>query len=124
VVDENNLDDTKNTTIILSPNFIAGSQLSWSAFRNFQATLLSKYVGEQYLDNTQTKSLMLESYFINDLRFNYAFKFKEIKALELSLLVNNVFDVAYSSNGYSYDGTPYYYPQAGTNFMAMLTLKF
>ncbi|HEU5292346.1 MAG TPA: TonB-dependent receptor, partial [Cyclobacteriaceae bacterium] len=105
VVDEADLSSTKNTTIILSPGWIAGSQLSWTVFRNFQATLLSKYVGEQYLDNTQTKSLMLDSYFINDLRFNYAFQFKEIKALELSLLVNNLFDVEYSSNGYSYDGT-------------------
>jgi iron complex outermembrane receptor protein len=124
VADESNPSVTTNTTIILSPNWIAGSQLSWNAFRNFQATLLSKYVGEQFLDNTQTESLMLDSYFINDLRFNYSLQFKEIKAIELSLLVNNLFDVQYASNGYSYDGTPYYYPQAGTNFMAMLTLKF
>ncbi|HEY3430465.1 MAG TPA: TonB-dependent receptor, partial [Cyclobacteriaceae bacterium] len=60
VVDESDLSNTKNTTIILSPNWIAGSQISWNAFRNFQATLLSKYVGEQYLDNTQTESLMLD----------------------------------------------------------------
>ena len=124
VVDETNLTDTRNTTIILSPGWIAGSQLSWNAFRNFQATLLSKYVGEQYLDNTQTKSLMLDSYLVNDLRLSYAFQFKEIKALELNLLINNLFNVEYSSNGYSYDGTPYYYPQAGTNFMAMLVCKF
>lgn len=124
VVDESDLSNTKNTTIILSPNWIAGSQLSWTAFPNFQATLLSKYVGEQYLDNTQTKSLMLDSYFINDLRLNYAFQLKNVRGLEVSLLVNNLFDVAYSSNGYSYDGTPYYYPQAGINFMAMVTMKF
>jgi hypothetical protein len=30
-------------------------------------------------------------------------------------LVNNVFDAEYSSNGYSYYGTAYYYPQAGRN---------
>lgn len=124
VLDETDLSNTKNTAIILSPNWIAGSQLSWNAFRNFQATWLSKYVGEQYLDNTQTESLMLDNYFINDLRLTYSLQFKEIKTLEISLLVNNLFDVEYSSNGYSYDGTPYYYPQAGTNFMAMLTLKF
>jgi len=124
IVDESNLADAKNTAIILSPNWIAGSQLSWSPFRNFQASLLSKYVGEQYLDNTQTKSLMLDSYFINDLRFSYSPGLKEIKAFELSLLINNVLNVEYASNGYSYDGAPYYYPQAGTNFMAMLNFKF
>lgn len=124
VVDESALSDTKNTAIILSPNWIAGSQLSWNAFRDFQVSLLSKYVGEQYLDNTESEGLMLDSYFVNDLRFNYSFQLKEVKAIELSLLVNNLFDVAYVSNGYSYDGTPYYYPQAGINFMAMLSLKF
>ncbi|MFZ2906637.1 MAG: TonB-dependent receptor [Cyclobacteriaceae bacterium] len=124
VTDENDLANTKNTNIILSPNWIAGSQLSWNVFRNFQASLLSKYVGEQYLDNTETKNLMLDSYFINDLRVSYSFQLKEIKAMELSLLVNNVFDVEYASNGYSYDGAPYYYPQAGRNFMAMMLLRF
>ncbi len=124
VADERSLTEPKNTAITLSPNWIAGSQLNWSVFRKFQASLLSKYVGEQYLDNTQTSTLMLDSYFINDLRFSYSFNLKEIKAIELSLLVNNVFDVKYASNGYSYDGTPYYYPQAGTNFISMITFKF
>lgn len=124
VADEGNLSETKNTSIILSPNWIAGSQLNWNAFKDFQASLLSKYVGEQYLDNTQTTTLMLDSYFINDLRFSYSFNLKEVKAIELSLLINNVFDVKYASNGYSYAGTPYYYPQAGINFMTMLSMKF
>jgi len=125
VVDENNVSAKKNTTIVLSPGWIAGSQLSWSAFRNFQMTLLSKYVGKQYLDNTQTESLTLDSYFINDMRFNYTFTPKGMKELGFSLLVNNLFDVKYSSNGATYgDGVAYYYPQAGRNFMAMMTLKF
>jgi iron complex outermembrane receptor protein len=47
-----------------------------------------------------------------------------MKELGLSLLANNLFDVEYSSNGYAYGGDPYYYPQAGRNFMAMVTLKF
>lgn len=123
VVDENDLSNTKNTSIILSPNWIAGSQLSWNAFGNFHATLLSKYVGEQYLDNTETKNLMLDSYFINDIRFNYSIQLKELKSIDFSFLINNVFDIEYSSNGYSYDGTAYYYPQAGRNFMAMMAVR-
>jgi iron complex outermembrane receptor protein len=124
VADETNLTEAKNTSIILSPNWVAGSQLNWTVFRNFQASLLTKYVGEQYLDNTQTQNLMLDSYFINDLRFSYSFSLREVKSVELSLLVNNVFDVTYASNGYSYDGAPYFYPQAGINFMAMVAFKF
>jgi iron complex outermembrane receptor protein len=114
----------KNTTIILSPSWIAGSQLTWKAFKNFQATLLSKYVGKQYLDNTQNESLTLHHYTINDIRLMYTLHPKGIKEIGLSFLLNNIFNVNYASNGYSYGGTPYYYPQAGRNFMAMLTVKF
>lgn len=124
VVDPADLSQTKNTTIILSPAVIGGSQLTWSPFRNFQATLLSKYVGEQYLDNTENKELMLDRYFINDLRFTYGITPKKIQRAELSLLVNNVLDVEYSANGAAWDGVAYYFPQAGINFLAMLTLKF
>ncbi len=124
IPDEGNLAAVHNTAIILSPNLIAGSNLAWTAFKNFQATLLSKYVGKQYLDNTETESLILKEYFVNDLRFTYALSFRELKAIELSLLVNNVLDVKYESNGAVYDGVPYYFPQAGRNFMAMLTMKF
>jgi iron complex outermembrane receptor protein len=121
---ENNLPVVKNTNIILSPGLIAGSQLSWNAFSHFQATWLSKYVGKQYLDNTQTETLTLGSYFINDLRLNYQLFPKGMKEIGLSLLLNNLLDVKYSSNGYAYGSTPYYYPQAGRNFMAMMTVKF
>ncbi|HEY3403652.1 MAG TPA: TonB-dependent receptor [Ohtaekwangia sp.] len=124
IVDENNLADTRNTNIILSPNWIGGSQLTWNAFKGFQAVWMTKLVGEQYLDNTETKSLKLGSYVLNDVRFNYTYVFKTREEIGFSLLVNNLFDVEYSSNGYAYDGAPYYYPQAGTNFMAMMTLKF
>lgn len=115
----------KNTSIILSPDIIAGSQLLWTAFSGFQVGLLSKYVGKQYLDNTQTESLTLDSYFVNDLRLNYSFKPKGIKSIDVSLLVNNILNEEYESNGATYgDGVAYYFPQAGTNFLAMLTLKF
>ena len=125
VVNEANLSETKNTSIILSPDWIAGSQLSYNIFRGFQASLLSKYVGKQYLDNTQTEELILSDYFINDLRFSYSLTAKGMKGIDFSLLLNNVFDVKYSSNGVTYgDGVAYYYPQAGRNFMAMMTLKF
>lgn len=124
VPDENDVTKRKNTTIILSPGLIAGSQFSWSTFKNFQATLLTKYVGKQYLDNTQNENLTLDHYFINDLRFNYQLMPKGMKQLGVGLLLNNIFDVKYASNGYVYDKAAYYYPQAGRNFLVMLTFKF
>ena len=123
VFDENNNATSRNTTIILSPSWIAGSQFTWKAFENFEATLLSKYVGKQYLDNTQNENTVLDDYLINDLRFSYQLSPKGLRAIELSALINNVLDVEYSSNGYSYDGLPYFYPQAGINFLVMIAVK-
>jgi iron complex outermembrane receptor protein len=114
----------KNTSIILSPDWIGGSQINWNAFKNFQASLLTKYVGKQYLDNSQNENLTLHHYVINDIRLNYTLHPKGIKEIGVSFLLNNIFDVDYASNGYSYGGVPYCYPQAGRNFLAMLTLKF
>ncbi|WP_276368090.1 TonB-dependent receptor [Chryseolinea sp. H1M3-3] len=121
--DENNNAINRNTTIILSPAWIAGSQFNWKPFTNFQASLLSKYVGKQYLDNTQDERVTLDDYFINDIRLTYQIHPKGIKEIEFGFLVNNLLDVEYSSNGYGYDGTPYFYPQAGLNFLAMVSVK-
>jgi iron complex outermembrane receptor protein len=51
-----------------------------------------------------------------------------MKEITLSVLVNNIFDKKYESNGYTWGylggGTEYrenyFFPQAGTNFLAML----
>lgn len=116
---------SKDTDIILSPNVIAGSQLAWNAFPAFQATLLTKFVGKQYLDNTETESLTLDSYLVNDVRLSYTLRPKNIRAIDFSLLVNNILDEQYESNGATYgDGVAYYFPQAGINFLGMVTLKF
>lgn len=122
-VDENNVTTIRNTSIVLSPSWIAGSQLSWTSFKGFNVTWLSKYVSKQYLDNTQDETLTLDEYLINDLRLSYGFSMKEIKNITTSFLLNNIFDTKYASNGYAY-GTAYYYPQAGRNFMIMLSLNF
>jgi iron complex outermembrane receptor protein len=125
VIDENNLDEKQNTAIILSPNWVGGSQLTWDVWHNLKASLLTKYVGKQYLDNTQTESLILGDYLVNDLRWNYTITPKGMKEIELSLLLNNLLNVKYSSNGATYgDGVPYYYPQAGRNFLAMASFRF
>jgi iron complex outermembrane receptor protein len=123
VFDENNNAENKISTIFLSPSWIAGSQITWAAFDNFHASLLSKYVGKQYLDNTQDERVALDDYFIHDLRLSYRFTPKRFKAIELGALINNLFNVKYSSNGYGYGGVPYFYPQAGVNFLAMLSVK-
>lgn len=115
------------TDISFSPNVIAGGVFSYNPFQGMEISLLTKYVGKQYLDNTSNENRRLDPYFTNDIRFSYTYRI-----VSLSLLLNNIFNEKYESNGYTYGyfagateiRQNYYYPQAGTNFMAMLALRF
>jgi iron complex outermembrane receptor protein len=119
------------TDISFSPNVIAGGIFSYRVFKGIELSWLTKFVGKQYLDNTSNESRRIDSYFINDLRAIYTMHPKYMREVAVSVFVNNLFNVKYESNGYTYGyfaGTEirqnYYYPQAGTNFMAMLALRF
>ena len=114
---------TKN--IAYSPSVIAGNILVYKPLESLQISWLSKFVGEQYLNNIELPAAKLQDYFVNDFNVAYEIKPKSIfKSIVLTGLVNNILDKRYVSNGYMYDVTPYYYPQAGINFLAGLTLKF
>ena len=120
------------TDISFSPPLILGSNLSYTIHKNIEATILSKYVGEQFLDNTSNEERKIESYFINDFRLSYNPTINAFKNFGVSLMVNNILDVEYESNGYTYGYVGggetirqnYYYPQAGRNYLMMLSMKF
>lgn len=115
-----------NTKISYSPSVVAGNVLTYTGFKNFEFSLFTKFVSEQYLSNTELPVSKLDDYWVSDLLAKYQINaFSNLfKKIELSALVNNVFDKKYSSNGYMWDTTPYYYPQAGIHFLSSLTLKF
>ncbi len=121
-----------NTDISFSPNVIAGGIFSYTVFKGMELSLLTKYVGKQYLDNTSNEDRRIDPYLTNDLRLVYSLHPKNMREVSISLLANNIFHEKYESNGYTYGyfaGTTeirqnYYYPQAGRNFMAMLSLRF
>lgn len=113
------------TDIAYSPSIIAGNILVYTPVENLHISWLQKFVGEQYMNNIELPAARLADYFVNDLNVAYTFKPKTIfKEIVLTGLVNNFLDKKYVSNGYMYDVYPYYYPQAGINFLAGLTLKF
>ena len=119
------LENLGNTNLAFSPKIVAGNILSFEPIKNCQLSFLSKFVGEQFLSNLESQDSKLKDYFVQDFHFSYAFKTKKIfKSIEFSLLANNVFNNNYISNGADYDGYAVYFPQAGSNFMAGMTLKF
>lgn len=132
--DEFNIEETSytDTDIAFSPNVIVGSQVTITPFERFQIGILNKYVGKQFLDNTSNDNRSIDSYFTKDLRLSYDFSIKSIERVNLSLLVNNVLNAEYSSNGYTfgYAGGDYVvrenylYPQAGRNFFLAMNVRF
>ncbi len=100
--------------------------------KGFSMNLLSKYVGEQFLDNTSTDTRKLDAYFVNDLQLVYNFSYKFFKNIELNLLINNILSEEYESNGYTFGYVAggetvrqnYFYPQAGRNFLVGLKMQF
>ncbi|MDZ7897771.1 MAG: TonB-dependent receptor [Arcicella sp.] len=129
---ENQLNKFPETNIAFSPSTILGSQIIYNPLKNLEFSWLSKYVGKQYLDNTTNENRKLNAYFTNDLRGIYTLKVKTLKEVNFTFLVNNLFNTLYESNGYTYSyiyekqvvTENFYYPQAGTNFMLGMNLKF
>lgn len=127
-----------NTNIAYSPNMVIGNAITYSPIKMLQISLLTKYVGEQYMGNIDAEKSILPDYTTSDLNINYEWKInKGIKSIVFSGLINNIFDRTYESNGYFYtyndnwsgpgistiEGVGFY-PQAGINFLIGMNLKF
>jgi iron complex outermembrane recepter protein len=121
-----------NSDIAFSPNVIVGSQLMYSPSKIVEVALLTKYVGQQFLDNTSNQSRRLDAYFTNDLRLIFSPALKWAKGLTVSVLANNILNHQYESNGYTYSYIAggqtttenFYYPQAGRNFLMSVGVRF
>lgn len=120
------LDRLGNTNLAYSPKIVAGNILSFTPLKNWEVSLLSKFVGEQFLSNIEDQNSKLKDYYIQDFHVSYIIQPKKIfKAIEFSFLANNIFNTEYISNAADYGGGyVVYFPQAGANYMAGMNLKF
>ena len=108
--------------------------------KGFNATLQTNYVGEQFLDNTNSDAAKLDDYCVTNLRLAYTLPNKKVlKDVTFSVQMNNLFNTMYASNGGSYSYfsdangdysaanqkyTPWYYAQAGLNVHAGVSVTF
>ena len=124
--------DHSNTDLSFSPAVVASNSFSWMLTKGFNLNLISKFVGRQYIDNTQSSDRQLDPYFVNNLLLSYTINPKFVKELGFSFMINNLFNEEYESNAWVYryssgdsmqklDG---YFPQAGIHFMAGISVKF
>ncbi|MEY8761548.1 TonB-dependent receptor [Chryseobacterium tongliaoense] len=122
IENETEVKELGNTQISFSPDVVANLGLKYNPNKNFQFSLMNQYVGKQYLDNTEDKNLQLKDYLLTDFNAQYEFRIAN-NDIALKLLVNNIFNKKYVNNGAVYDGEPYYFSQAGTNFMFGISWK-
>jgi len=124
--------DFSKTNIAYSPNIVGANQLT-ASIGNWDCALITKYVGSQYLDNTQNKNSRLNGYTLTDLRLKYKLPYSSVGNVEFGLLLNNIFNNKYVSNGYTFSGLNpdasisnynYYYPQAGFNLLGSICIRF
>lgn len=143
----------ENTHIAFSPNIIASSQIVFKAlnskkYGNMELALVTKYVGDQYIDNTSNSDRILSAYVVNDIRLQYSLKTKLFKEIIWNAWIRNFTNTQYVSNAWIYKFKSEYYnpvaddtfankesvdgrynmigafPQAGINFFTGLILKF
>jgi iron complex outermembrane receptor protein len=128
-----------DTPIAFSPDWTGAAQLGWSVspkklawMKKLEVAWISKYVSEQFLDNTGNRDRILPSYWVQDLRASMDFNFKKLPQFQgIDCWVNNVLNRAYVTNGYTYSyylnanfvTERFYYPQAPIHFMIAARFK-
>jgi iron complex outermembrane receptor protein len=128
----------KNTNISFSPNIVASLELVGYPVEGLEIALMNKAVSKQYLDNTSNENRKIKAFYYSNIRLSYKLPLKrDDKEIKFTLLLNNIFNYKYVSNGYSYSERyysggattdtytyNYYYPQAGFNVLGGVSVRF
>ena len=129
--------DCGNTPIAFSPDITAANTFDFR-WRGAEASLVTRYVSSQYMNNARSAEAKLPQYCVTDLNLAYIFRnIAGLRELRTSVAVYNIFNKKYCNNGYTgagytigTDGQPSIYRYAGyaaqatANVMATVTMKF
>ena len=124
----------KNTQIAKAANTILSNNFTYLPLKNWSVSLLTKYVSRVYLDNSSATERSIDPFTYTNLTSQYSFSALVIKNIDILLSVNNLFNSKYVTSGYTWgqifeskgtrDYYNFYYPQATTNFLVGLNLRF
>lgn len=122
------------TSLILSPEVISAALITFSPGRNYDFSLSGKYVGKQYMDNTQSDDSKVPAYFTSSFNASKSINIKNGSKIILSACVDNLFDNKYYSYGWVYKSffkedsilnvDQGVYPQARIHFIAKVAYEF
>ena len=143
-----------DTDLSFSPNVIWSGEIGYDVMTPFDTddismdvSLLGKYVGKQFIDNTSNENTALDAYFYSDARISLSYNKGSLRNTRLTFLIRNLFDQQYITNAWTYryisegyDGRPDdpytrleqgstynltgFYPQAGRNYLLGLEIGF
>jgi iron complex outermembrane receptor protein len=119
------------TDLSFSPGFILQNNLTFIPVKNLALTLTSRYIGQQFIDNSSNRDRVLDPYLVSNVSAGYSIRTKWIREIGFNLAVNNIFSNKYETNAWVYpyymEGKLYesngYFPQALINFLFGITLK-
>ena len=119
-----------NTAIALSPAITTNRTFNWRPNDKLSFFWTTKYISKQYLDNTQNEARVLDAYFLNDINAHWTIVNKAKYKMLLQFYVNNILDVKYAPNGYTYSyiydratiTSNNFYPMAGRNYWLSLKI--
>lgn len=121
-----------DSPISFSPSVIAHNAFNFN-YKSASASLVTRYVSEQYMDNARSASARLDAYCVSDLHLGYDFTtIPGMKDLRLGVVIYNIFNKKYCNNGWASaeyaDGHIVRYAgfaaQATANVMATVSMTF
>lgn len=120
-----------NTNIALSPNIVCSASLDFLVNKQVEISAISKYVGKQFLDNTQNQSRSLAAFYTQDIRLQWMPALKCFSNATIIAQVNNVFNKLYEPTGYTFSYKAggsittenYFFPMAGVNFLVGVNVR-
>ena len=114
-----------------SPNVIGNLGFTDRPFDGLSLNWMTKYVGDQFLDNTSNQDRKIDAFTYSNVSLNYTIEDLVFKSITLGVQCNNILDAKYQNNGYTWGYIAggqrtvenFYYPQAGRNFMFRLLIQ-
>jgi iron complex outermembrane receptor protein len=119
------------TDLAFSPGISGNGQLSWKPGK-LSVSLMTSYIGKQFIDNTASDDRILNAYWVNHLNMEYKLSSRFFNKISLFMQINNLLNEEYESNAWIYSyylgGIRYkmdgYFPQAGRHYLAGISLSF
>lgn len=119
------------STLAFSPATVLNHFISIAPAKRIEASLFSRYVSRQFMDNTANLHRSLDPFFVQDLRVHYLLAVKGLGKVTLVAQVNNITNTKYEPNGYTFsyfvggaiETENYFFPMAGRNFLFSINIK-